>query len=291
MSATVALVSEAESVGPVAEPVSLRLPSTLTPSKINAFTSCALAFRFSVIDRLPEPPSLPAVRGTLAHRALQLLFTYTDRGERDRRRADVALAQAWSEMREQPDVLGLGLDEQGRELLCRQTGVLLDRYFELEDPNTVTPVGLELDMRVDVDGLVLRGIIDRLDVLPGGRFAVVDYKTGRAPRAEQAKSRLSGVQLYALLCEEILGERPAVVRLLYLKDRVVVSAEPTDLSMRGVRQRAAAVWKAIERACDQSDFRPNPSSLCGWCAFKQYCPAFGGDPAAAVRPVPVQVSA
>ena len=131
---------------------------------------------------------------------------------------------------------------------------------------------------MEVDGLTLRGIIDRLDVLPDGRFAIVDYKTGRAPRAEQAKSRLSGVQLYAFLCEEILGQRPAAVRLLYLKDRVVVSSEPSDMSMRGVRQRAGAVWKAIERACEHSDFRPSPSALCGWCSFQQYCPAFGGDP-------------
>ncbi|MGO9557581.1 MAG: RecB family exonuclease [Acidimicrobiales bacterium] len=260
----------------------LDLPSTLTPSKISAFTSCPLAFRFSVLERLPEPPSLPAVRGTLVHRALQLLFTYADEGERDRARAEKALQQAFVDLTSSDaDLAALELTDEAREVLMRQAGVLLDRYYEIEDPNTVRPVGLELDLQVEVDGLTLRGIIDRLDVLPDGRFAVVDYKTGRAPRAEQAKSRLSGVQLYAFLCEEILGQRPAAVRLLYLRDRVVVSSEPSDMSMRGVRQRAGAVWKAIERACEHSDFRPSPSGLCSWCAFQQYCPAFGGDPDAA----------
>lgn len=257
----------------------LALPSTLTPSKISAFTSCPLAFRFSVLERLPEPPSLPAVRGTLVHRALQLLFTYADEGARDRARAERSLEQAFADLKSSDaDLAALELTDEARSVLMRQAGVLLDRYFEIEDPNTVRPVGLELDMQVEVDGLMLRGIIDRLDVLPDGRFAVVDYKTGRAPRAEQAKSRLSGVQLYAFLCEEILGQRPAAVRLLYLRDRVVVSSEPSDMSMRGVRQRAGAVWKAIERACEHSDFRPSPSALCSWCAFQQYCPAFGGDP-------------
>ncbi len=51
--------------------------------------------------------------------------------------------------------------------------------------------------------------------------------------------------------------------------------------MRGTRQRALGVWSAIERACKEDDFRPNPSSLCRFCAFQDYCPAFGGDPSLA----------
>jgi putative RecB family exonuclease len=267
-----------EAALPLAPTVPFELPSTLTPSKISAYTSCALAFRFSVIERRPEPPSLPAVRGTLVHRGLQRLFTDTEPGERDRERAGVELRAAFGEMADDDEMAGLGLDDEGRATLLRDAEVLVDRYFELEDPGTVTPAGVEVDLRTEMDGLVLRGIIDRLDQLPDGRYAIIDYKTGRAPRSDQAKSKLSGVHLYALLCEQVLGVRPSVVRLLYLRDRVVVSAEPTDLSMRTVRLRAGAVWKAIERACETADFRPSPSGLCNWCAFKQNCPVYGGDP-------------
>jgi len=145
----------------------------------------------------------------------------------------------------------------------------------------VNAVGLELNLSTDLDGVTVRGIIDRLDELEDGNLAVVDYKTGRAPRSEQSKSRLRGVQMYALMCEAELGRRPSVVRLLYLRDRLVISATPTDQAMRGTRQRALGVWSAIERACREDDFRPNPSSLCRFCAFQAYCPAFGGDPALA----------
>src|SRR5437763_13919733 len=54
--------------------MSLPLPTTLSPSKISAFKHCPLQFRFSVIDRLPEPPSPAASKGTLVHRALELLM-------------------------------------------------------------------------------------------------------------------------------------------------------------------------------------------------------------------------
>ncbi len=256
----------------------LPLPTTLTPSKISSFTSCALSFRFSVIDRLPEAPSPQAVKGTLVHRALQLLLSEWEPGHRGRVEAETALGRAWEELCDQPDVTELGLGEAERRAFLGDASVLVDHYFELEDPDSVTPIGVELDLNAEIEGIALRGIIDRLDRMPDGGLAVVDYKTGRAPRLEQARSRLSALQLYARLCEAVLGERPSVVRLMYLRDRVVVSAAATDQSLRGVELRARAVWAAIERACERSDFRPNPSALCRWCSFQQYCPVFGGDP-------------
>jgi putative RecB family exonuclease len=266
----------------MASPVTdLPLPSTLSPSKITAFTNCPLAFRFSVVEHLPEPPSPPALKGTLVHRALELLFTEYPPGSRSRDAAQKALDAAWRELQDGDELDGLRLDEAETIAFLVDARVLVDRYLELEDPDGVRAIGLELNLSTEIDGITVRGIIDRLDELDDGSLAVVDYKTGRAPRTEQSKSRLSGVQMYALMCEAELGRRPSVVRLLYLRDRIVISAAPTDQAMRGTRQRALGVWSAIERACKEDDFRPNPSSLCRFCAFQAYCPSFGGDPSLA----------
>ncbi|MGO9582056.1 MAG: RecB family exonuclease [Acidimicrobiales bacterium] len=259
----------------------LDLPSTLSPSKITAFTNCPLAFRFSVIEHLPEPPSPAALKGTLVHRALELLFTGYQAGSRSRSAAQASLDLAWQELRAGVELEGLKLDGAETTAFLADAGELVSRYFELEDPDKVRAVGLELHVSTDLDGVRVHGIIDRLDELEDGSLVVVDYKTGRAPRSEQSRSRLSGVQMYALMCEAERKLRPAVVRLLYLRDRVVISAAPTDQTMRGTRQRALGVWSAIERACREDDFRPNPSSLCRFCAFQAYCPSFGGDPALA----------
>jgi putative RecB family exonuclease len=88
------------------------------------------------------------------------------------------------------------------------------------------------------------------------------------------------VQFYAFLCEQLLGRRPAKIQLLYLSAPVAIVAEPSDQSIRGLRQRTLAIWAAVERACEQEDFRPRPSRLCDWCSFQAYCPAFGGQPPA-----------
>ncbi|MDA8290770.1 MAG: PD-(D/E)XK nuclease family protein [Actinomycetota bacterium] len=256
------------------------LPATLTPSKLTKFMSCPLAFRFSYLDELPEPPSPHLVRGTLVHKVLEMLLGTELAVERTRARALVALDDAW-EMLEEDEIASLGLDDRARTAFRREAEVLLERYFDVEDPASVNPIGIELDLRAELDGIELRGIIDRLDEMETGEIVVVDYKTGKAPRPEHARARMVGVHFYALLCEQVLGRVPTELRLLYLRDPVVVAESPSPQTLRGARQRAVAVWRAIERACDQDDFRPNPSRLCSSCAFRPSCPAFGGDPSRA----------
>src|SRR5258706_16093801 len=53
---------------------------SLSPSRAGDFMTCPLLYRFRVIDRLPEPPSPAAARGTLVHAVLEHLFDRPARG-------------------------------------------------------------------------------------------------------------------------------------------------------------------------------------------------------------------
>ena len=156
---------------------------------------------------------------------------------------------------------------------------LLRNYFDLEDPNEVNPVGIELTLEARVGAMRLRGIIDRLDLTPDGELVVIDYKTGRAPSPGFEHSKLIGVHIYALLCQEVIGRPPGGGQ----------TAPPQRAHRHHLRTlragaprtavKAMAVWSAIERACENEDFRPRPSPLCNFCRFQAFCPAFGGNPA------------
>jgi putative RecB family exonuclease len=253
----------------------LPLPTSLSPSKVSSFTDCALAFRFSAIDRLPDLPSVAATRGTLVHAALERLFTL-DAPDRTLSAALQCLTAASAEIRSDPEFASLGLDAEAEAGFVAEAEVLLRKYFHLEDPTAITPIGIELKLEVELSGLRLRGIIDRLELDADGELVVTDYKTGKAPGERQEQQRLAGVAFYSLLCERLFGRRPARVQLLYLADPVAIISTPTDRSTRGVERKLAAVWTAVERACEREDFRPNPSRLCDWCGYKAYCPSFGG---------------
>ena len=257
--------------------MSFQLPSSLSPSKVSSFKDCALAFRFSAIDKLPEPPSPWTVKGTLVHRALELLFWEEPAGQRTPAAAMAKLDAAWDELQTDEEFVGLGLLGAEANDFRLAARALIDNYFLIEDPNAINAIGMELLLSVDIGGMTLRGIIDRLDLTDDGEIIVTDYKTGKAPRANFENSRLGGVQFYAFLCQELFGKLPARIQLLHLAEPVAIISTPTPQMTRGLEQRASAIWKAVERACEKEDFRPKPSALCDYCAFKAYCPAFGGE--------------
>src|SRR5216683_578984 len=123
--------------------MALPLPSSLSPSKVASFKDCGLAFKFAAVDRLPEPPSPWTTKGTLVHRALELLL---DRPA-DERSIDAGLAdlaQARVELAPHPDFADLDLTEEEWAKFDADSESLVHKYFELEDPRTIKPIGLEL---------------------------------------------------------------------------------------------------------------------------------------------------
>jgi putative RecB family exonuclease len=254
------------------------VPPSLSPSKVSSFTDCALAFRFSAIDRLPEPPTAAATKGTLVHAALERLHLLAP-ADRTPDAALTCLDQAAVDLRDDPEYVGLELTDEQAATFHAEAADLVRNYFRLEDPSTVQAIGLELKVEAEVDGIRLRGIIDRLELDADGELVVTDYKSGAAPSTQYERKRLSGVHIYSLLCEQLLGRRPRTVQLLYLKAPLAIITHPTDRSTRGTRRTLGAVWQAVERACEREDFRPRPSHLCNYCSFQAYCPSFGGDPA------------
>lgn len=260
--------------------MSLTLPRSLSPSRVTSFTACPLAFRLRAIDRIPEPPSPHAAKGTLVHTVLERLIWEHPAGQRSPAAAAAELDRAWGELVADPLFEALELDEAAALEFRADAATLVENYFALEDPDTVEAVGVEVSMEADLGSLRLRGIIDRLDRLADGTLVVVDYKTGRAPPERFERGKLTGVHIYALLCELNLGTVPVEVRLLHLREPLVITAYPNPQTLRGQRQRTLAVWHAIERACERVDFQPRPSGLCAYCSYQSLCPAFGGTPPA-----------
>jgi putative RecB family exonuclease len=253
------------------------VPTSLSPSRVEAFLSCPLQFRFASIERLPEPPSVHTTRGSLVHRALELLFT-EPAPARTPERLTVALDAALAEYRAHPDLVELHLTDDELAAFEQECRELITNYLRMEDPTRVRDIGLELRLEAAVDGLTLRGVIDRLELDDDGELIVTDYKTGRAPSVNWEQKSLAGVHFYSFLCTEVLGRRPRAIRLMYLRSGETITATPSAQSVRFLTTRTQAVWKAVERACTTGDFRPRPGALCAGCAFQAWCPAFGGDP-------------
>ena len=180
----VAPIDPAERVGTRVDGVEVL--GALSPSRAGDFLACPLLYRFRTIDRLPEPPSVDAVRGTVVHKVLEDLFDLPAADRVPDRAADMVVP-AWEAVLEaEPALATLFPDnDEGAAIgawlaSCRS---VLARYFSLEDPRRLEPADRELYVETLTDTkLLLRGVIDRVDVAPDGAIRVVDYKSSRLAR-------------------------------------------------------------------------------------------------------------
>jgi putative RecB family exonuclease len=254
---------------------------SLSPSRAADFKTCPLLYRFRCIDRLPETPSRAATRGTMVHAVLESLFDLPS-AERTLDSARQMLPSAWARVREEaPEVDTLfSEDTDGSDFAAwmESAAELLGNYFRLEDPSRLEPESREQRVEIVIDGLQLRGIVDRVDVSPAGDLRIVDYKTGASPREAFEAKALFQMKFYALVLWRTRGVVPRQLRLMYLADTDTLSYAPDAEELTRFERTLMAIWAAIQRAMQTGDFRPSPSRLCDWCDHKALCPAFGGTP-------------
>jgi putative RecB family exonuclease len=255
-------------------------PTALSPSRAADFMQCPLLYRFRVVDRLPEPPSPAAVRGTVVHAVLERLFDLPP-GGRTLEAARELLEPQWHRVREEAPELSALFDGDAEAVATWLAGAedLLARWFELEDPTRLEPADRELYVETTLDdGLVLRGYVDRLDVAPDGRIRVVDYKTGRSPSPLFEAKALFQMKFYALVVWRLRGRVPSVLQLVYLGNGEVLRYSPEESDLLATERKVKALWTAISRAAATGDWRSSPSRLCDWCEHRDLCPSFGGTP-------------
>jgi putative RecB family exonuclease len=267
---------------PLSTPVDgVDVVGALSPSRAGDFMTCPLLYRFRTIDKLPEPFSADAVRGTLVHKVLEDLFDLPAAGRTPEQARDL-LAPSWEQLLDAaPELAEMFAGEDGPDVAdwlasCRD---VLDRYFSLEDPRLLEPAERELYVEALLDSkLLLRGFVDRLDIAPDGRIRVVDYKTGRAPNEAWEAKALFQMKFYALVIWRSRGVIPSMLQLVYLGNGELLRYVPDEQDLLATERKVQAIWKAIARAGETGDWRPNRSRLCDWCAHQALCPEFGGTP-------------
>ncbi|MDQ3481163.1 MAG: PD-(D/E)XK nuclease family protein [Actinomycetota bacterium] len=242
--------------------------------------TCPLLYRFRVIDRLPEAPSIDAVRGSVVHRVLENLFDLPA-VDRTSHRANLLLAPVWEELLEREPELAemFGGDTPDLTTWLDQCRNLLGRYFTLEDPQRLEPAEREVHVATQLgSGLTLHGYIDRVDVADTGALRIVDYKTGKSPGEHFEAKALFQMKFYALVVWRTRGVIPRMLQLVYLGNGEMLRYEPDERDLLATERKVEALWQAIQQATTRGEWRPRKSVLCGWCDHQALCPEWGGTP-------------
>lgn len=256
-----------------------RSPAALSPSRLKDFANCPLKFRLRTIDRIPEPPSTAALRGTIVHAVLEHMFD-AEPHERTEETVQKALIPTWeTHVNTHPDVLDMFAASAEITDFLESARPLLHAYFSLENPKNLEPEGREKYVRAQTpSGIALHGFIDRLDKAPNGALRIIDYKTGKSPSVRFQDEYLFQMRFYAAMLYFSAGTLPMRTQLLFLKDARTLTYDPQEYDVQSLTAEVEEKWTQIKQRISIGNFEPRPNKLCDWCSFHNLCPAYEGVP-------------
>jgi len=251
-------------------------PSAMSPSSVGTFSTCPKQFFYSRIMRYPDPGSDASVMGNFVHDILEHLLGLNSEA-RTQDSAKTLARTLWDEKYDD-DTAALGLSKDEQHALRWNAWNCVTTYFEMEDPADLDVDEDHLERKVsgEIDGVPVRGIVDRWTWEPDDSLIVSDYKTGKVPKPRYEGEKRFQIMVYVHLLEEELGAEAKYGELLYVKAGVRKQYDPDKRSRTNMKKKLVTTWEKVQLACEAEDFPTKPSVLCDWCAYKSFCPAFGG---------------
>lgn len=129
-------------------------------------------------------------------------------------------------------------------------------------------VSVETELNFEIQGVEVKGFLDRLMVSPEGELVVVDIKTSSKPPATNTQ-----LGIYAILVEKILGVRPT--KGAYFLARTGELTPPVPLDMY-TENRFGSWLNKFKLAVENDIFIPAPGFMCGTCSVNTACYAVNG---------------
>jgi hypothetical protein len=95
--------------------------------------------------------------------------------------------------------------------------------------------------------------------------------------AKYKEPRFFALKLYAMLIKDELGEMPAELKLIYLKNSTIHTLKISEQDLIDAKKEILEIWQNIKKAYHDNEFPAIKNTLCDWCYYKPICPVFNDD--------------
>ena len=233
-----------------------------------------MKYKFSKIDKIPEPPTWFTHLGTFVHEVLEH-FYQLDASERTVDTVRATATSRWQESDWEAQVLALIKPMGSIADFKKAAFECMTNLWIIEDPQQTELTGMEHEVLANIDGVELKGYIDRFIIGDDGNVIISDYKTGAIPnpRFKSEDDKFFQLLVYALMLQEADQEETSKLQLLYLKHSENHEMIVTPVRLAVARGVIVETKELIDKACETGEFACNTSKLCDWCFHKSYCPA------------------
>jgi putative RecB family exonuclease len=254
--------------------------STFSPSSLSCFENCPKQYWFRYVEKVPvDTEGIEAFVGKRVHEVLERLYHFVaDGAVPSLERVAYRYHQNFEQMFD-PARIRIVRDDTDAAFYRTAGARGLENYYRRHYPfDADTTLGLEkrIQFELDPEGrYALRGIIDRLVRSRDGVLEIHDFKTSRRVPHQNRLDRDRQLGLYELGIRKELGVEEDI-RLVWH----YVVPNQTRISERSLEQREQLreeTAEMIDRIRAEERFEARKSGLCGWCEYRDRCPAFADE--------------
>ena len=171
-----------------------------------------------------------------------------------------------------------GLAEPEREKALGLLETMYANYLQSPFcPSTGVQTLNEYPFLLHLEGVVIKGTIDRILFYPDDRITVVDFKTNRqVPQGFLLHEYERQISVYAMAVQEIFGQTPSGAFIYFVRPDQTISTSlaPEDLS--AVKREILEIVDFIGSHDQPGDYlrspeAQKPADACGTCPFIPWC--------------------
>ncbi|MEE2876639.1 MAG: PD-(D/E)XK nuclease family protein [Candidatus Neomarinimicrobiota bacterium] len=250
-------------------------------SSLSTYEQCPARYKFVYIDRIKKPfEGIESFVGRRVHEALQFLYEEVALGRLPIFDAiEDFYSEVWNEkIHNKVKVIKRRFSADYYLYMGRDC---LSRYYRRHHPfnQSVKETEYSVVFKLDEDdNFEMKGILDRLDDLGGGRWEIHDYKTSRRAMSQADADRNRQLALYQIGIQKMLGKVESMELVWhFLQQGQEVRSKRTPRQLENLKRRIQRLVAEIKDKIESGGpFNPVETPLCNWCFFWEECPAKSG---------------
>ena len=246
------------------EPIRFR-NEYVSVSRLKTFEQCPLRFFFRYVGKVEEGESdkLAADLGIVVHGTLEYLYRWVQEEELTGLIPEEKLIELYDARFQASTLVGVEVYRDG----LTQCQRYLDRNPDVDHWDILA---VEQEFTIVIDGVKVRGYMDRVDRTGERSIEIVDYKTNRMLYEEEELETDLQVSVYAIAAPIIWPwVKEVTFRFEMLRHDTVQRPRRTTEDLDCAARYVAALARRTEE--DGRKWLAKIGPLCAWCGYRDRC--------------------